>query len=535
MQDFRKMKNIIIKLVVPIILFASICGCERDFETLNKNPFKPIQTEIGPLFNGVVQSLTLGWSEQLYLHNESLYKLTQLAALSATTFDNPSIGKEEVWSRYYSSLTNIRDIESRINDFEGDLEAMNNVKAMVKTLLAYKTFRLTDLFGDIPFFEAGKGFEGVEFIRPGFDAQEDIYKFLLDELKWVNDFVDPLAVETSMGSDYISLNGFDVLFDEDMIRWVKFANSLRLRHALRMYDADPTFAEMHIKDIMENNLPLIDKNEDVLITPRLLQWDNKSVHWSFREHRKLRMGSNIWRKFSENDEIDGSGIYDPRARIFFETNNDGEWKAFPQLPDENTEPSGGGPYQSARDVNYNLKGNDNIYSAFNYYLIRDELDVPEIIMTSAEVNFILAELFLRGLGVEQDESQARAAYDAGISHSIQFWHKIVDQTQIWVNAPPPLGVNGEFITINHDQVRFSNSDNPIELIYTQRWIDSFRQPWEAYALGRRTQLTPVEGDRIEHNRFTYPDSEAENNPENWAEQVAKMGGDTEKTRLWWMN
>ena len=74
----------------------------------------------------------------------------------------------------------------------------------------------------------------------------------------------------------------------------------------------------------------------------------------------------------------------------------------------------------------------------------------------------------------------------------------------------------------------------LEKVYAQRWIDAFRQPWEAYALTRRTQLTPVEGERAIHYRIEYPASEAENNPENWSDQIAKMGGDSEQVKVWWI-
>jgi Starch-binding associating with outer membrane len=522
-------------LAISLFFFLALPSCQKGFEDLNQNPFKPTQTEIGPLFNGVMESLTLGWSEQLYLHNEIIYKLTQQAALTSTTFQNPSIGTEEVWSKYYLPLANIRDIESRIEAYEGDPEAMNNVRAMLKTLLAFKTFKVTDLFGDIPFFEAGKGFEGTEKVRPPFDSQESIYKFLLEELKWVNDNANTNpAPMTASGEPYVSLNGFDHLFEEDMVKWVKFANSLRLRHAMRMVEKDPDYATPIIQDILENDLPVVQKGEDVVLVPRRFDWKKQSTHWSFREHRKLRMGSNIWRHLSTSDAIDGSGIFDPRARIFFETNNANEWAAFPQIPDANTPPSGGAPYDGVRDVAYTLKGMDNIYSPFNYYLIRDEDDIPEILLTAAEVEFIKAEAYLRGLGVAADEDEAQIAYESGISSSIIFWHAVANGTAIWVNNNPTLAPNGEYATINHPNVFFSNATDKLQLIYTQRWIDAFRQPWEAYALSRRTQATPIEGVRETHYRFPYPPSEAENNPENWSAQVAKIGEDSERVKVWWM-
>ena len=522
------------KYILLLLVIFSSQSCEKGFEELNQNPFSPTQTDIGPLFNSVLESLTLGWSEQLYLHNENLYKITQQAALSATTFQNVSIGSEDAWGRYYGALKNIKEIERRLDAFEGDQASVNHIRAMLKTILAYKTFRLTDLFGDIPFFEAGKGFEDTNLVRPVFDTQESIYKFLLEDLKWVNDNVDYLpGAVTSSGTPYETLNGFDNLFGENMLMWVKFANSIRLRHAIRMVERDPDFANPIIQEIIENDLPIIEVGEEVGMWPSRLSWKNQGVHWSFREHKKIRLGSNMWHQMSENDEVDGSGIFDPRIRILFETNNDNEWAPYPQVPEDDTPVSGGTPYQGIRDENHAFKGLSNIYAPVNYYLVRDEDYIPELFITAAEVHFLKAEAYLRGLGVATDENQSRAEYDKGIRSSILFWQAMANNTPIWENKPPALATNQEFETINHPAVIFSEGDK-LKRIYTQRWIDAFRQPWEAYALSRRTEMTPVEGERAKHYRFAYPPSEIENNSENWNTQVARMGGDHSEIKMWWI-
>ena len=171
---------------------------------------------------------------------------------------------------------------------------------------------------------------------------------------------------------------------------------------------------------------------------------------------------------------------------------------------------------------------------FNYYLIRDEDDIPELILTAAEVNFLKAEAYYRGIGVPMNEDLAKGEYYSGIGTSILFWHDVVNQCDIWVNTPPELGINGEFLTINHPAVKFIGGPEQLERIYTQRWIDAFRQPWEAYALSRRTEQTPVEGERAIHYRLPYPVSETANNPENWQAQVMKMGEDSEKVKIWWI-
>lgn len=518
-----------------LALVFLMVSCTKNFEEINRNPFNPTQTDIGPLFNTIINSLRLGWNEQFYLHNETLYGITQQAARTSVGFDNITIGTEEAWANYYRALAHIREIERRFGEMAVEEEALNNVRAQLKVLMAYKTFRLTDLFGDMPFFEAGRGFESLDYVRPAFDAQEEIYKFLLEELKWVEENINtsPNPV-TASGEKYVSFSDFDKLFFGDMRRWRKFANSLRMRHAMRMVEKDPAFATPILKEIIEKQLHVIEEGEDVGMWPVQQDWVNESVIWSFSEHNKLRMGSTVWHQLSANDNPDGSGIFDPRARIFFETNNDGEWAAFPQIPDASTPAEGGIPYGQHRDNNYTIKGEANLFSPFNYYLIRDQFDIPEILLTAAEVGFIKAEAYLRGLGVAMDEGAAEAEYTVALVSSIKFWQNVVTSSSIWVNKPPILSEGEIFAATNHPRLSIFTSSDKLALIYTQRWLDAFRQPWEAFALWRRTGATPREGTAPEYYRFSYPPSEAENNPENWSAQVGRMGEDSPRVKVWWM-
>lgn len=523
--------------IPALVLFASVlvASCTKDFEEINRNPFYPTQTDIGPLFNTVIESLRLGWNEQFYLHNETLYGITQQAAKTGVGFDNITIGTEEVWANYYKSLAHIREIDRRLDEMEIEPEALNNVRAQLKVLLAYKTFRVTDLFGDIPFTDAGRGFESLDYARPKFDDQESVYKFLLEELAWVEEHINTIpSPTTAAGTPYLSFGNFDTFLGGDMARWRKFANSLRLRHAMRMVEKDPAYATPILKDIIENNLPVLKSGEEVYMHPGQQDWVNESVNWSFAEHKKLRMGSNVWHQLSENDNKDGSGIFDPRARIFFETNNAKEWVPYPQVPDANTPAEGGIPYERHRDFNYDIKGADCLYSPFNYYLIRDDSSIPEIIMTAAEVHFIKAEAYLRGLGVVTSVPDAEIAYTDGLVASLKFWQNIVTGSSIWVNQPPILTEGQIFAVTAHPRLSIFTTTDKLNFIYTQQWLDAFRQPWEAYALWRRTGATPREGGAPMYYRFAYPPSEATNNPDNWAEQVAKMGGDSPEVKVWWM-
>ena len=522
-------------LFLLLFLFFTGTSCRKDFEEINTNPFNPTQTSMEALFNGVLASLPLGWNEQFYLHNETLYDLTQQGALIARAWPNIRIGVDEVWDNYYTTLRNVRALEQRFDQYAGSQEELDNVRAILKIVLAYKTFKVTDLFGDIPFFGAGRGSEAGEALRPKYDKQEAIYRFLLSDLEWAATHLH-LEPNTPGGRPYYSFRQFDTLLKSDLNAWRRWANAMRLRHAMRMAEKDPAFAGKIIKDIVENKQPIVQSGQEICLWPRQMGIALESRHWSFREHKGLRMGTTIWRQLAVHDSTDGSGIIDPRAYVFFESNNKSEWRAFPNNPGANPPLEGGIPYNGGRDYNFSVKGTACKFSPFHYYLIRDEFDVPEILMSAAEGYFIKAEAYKRGIGLPQNDFNADAEYAEGIKASIKFWYSVVGKTQRWTEDKPAAPTDGEIYRyIYHPAVSFSGNGFKLELIYAQRWLDLFRQPWEAYALARRTGKTPRAGDPLTYNRFTYPASESEYNKANWAEQVATMGGkDVKEGKVWWM-
>jgi Starch-binding associating with outer membrane len=237
-------------LVLLLLLFSAV-SCRKDFNEINTNPFNPTQTSMEALFNGVLASLPLSWNEQFYMHNETLYELTQQGALISHAWPNIRIGVDEVWDNYYTTLRNIRALEERFDQYDGSQEELDNVRAMLKIVTAYKTFKVTDLFGDMPFFDAGRGGQSNEFLRPQYDRQEAIYKHLLSELEWAVAHIH-LEPNTPAGKPYYSFRQFDTVLKSDLSRWRRWANSMRLRHAMRMVEKDPDFAGKIIKTVFDN-------------------------------------------------------------------------------------------------------------------------------------------------------------------------------------------------------------------------------------------------------------------------------------------
>ena len=540
------MKTKYTKAGLVILLLITFASCEKDFEEINTNPDNFTTASDGALFNEVVSTLQLGWNEQFYIHNEILYKQTQQAALFKEAWGNFTLGTEEIWSNYYGALPEIRELEKRFASYE-DSPATTNMKAMLKILLAMKTFKVTDLFGDIPFNEAGYGFQDVNLLRPKYDSQREIYLNLLDDLAWADENINDTA---AIVEPFTTFRQFDKLFNGDLSKWRKMANSLRLRHAMRMAEVEPGLAGEIIKDIVENDRPVFlgydfitPVYESVCLWPAAIGFRNESVSWSFREHKNLRMGSNVWHQFSYHDSTDGSGIFDPRAYIFFETDNASEWKPYPQFPDITTPSEGGIPYDSHRDAvgAYQIKGETCIYSPFNYFVVTDGDYMPIILYTGAETHFLLAEAYFRGIGVAMDQDQADIEYMNGINSSVEWWMSVAENSRLPLSRQAfpdmieiPSDLDASSVLMRFGSWNAETDEEKLRFIYTQWWLDAFRQPWEAYALARRTGMTPREGDPIAHFRLPYPPSEVEYNSDNCAQAIANQGGDSPDVKIWWI-
>ena len=568
----KNIKNILFASTAIIAL--ALGSCTKGFEEMNKNQMSPTGTDIGPLFNGVISSLTWNSNEQFYLWNEVFYAETELGALTSEAWGNMSIGVDAVWNNYYLALANIHDIDKRLDEMcetTGDDEIDDKVRAQLIIVEAFKTFKVTDMFGDIPYSEAGYiWYNTVENRKPKYDSQESIYKTLLNELVWARDILNSGKPETSLGNSYYSLGAYDVMYHNDYKKWAKIANSLILRHGLRMFDKDTEFArpilvEAFDKEVVDDYY--YSGNGAFALWPQYLGSNFGDEGWAFREHKNLRMGETVFAQMSKpTDNVDNT-IFDPRVYIFFDTNNktaeypEGAWRAFPQIRDADTPTEGGTPYSSARDKNYAFKGPACLYSPFNFYLIRDHVFVPQILISPAEVCFIKAEMLARGIvpgGVSGGPFTAEGLLTKGIEHSLLLWLQLpiygTDATYKYIYNDLQQILNkyegnlysaaSAYASIILYEVTYANYDFGydaeayLEVIYQQRWLDLFRQANEAWNLARRTFKTPttIDHKKLVTYRLPYPQSEVTYNFDNYNEQVKKMShGDTRYTKVWWMN
>lgn len=536
--------------IVSNILYASlVCGallgsvaCKKDFEEINR-PYNQADEEsasIPGLYNGLVSGLGKYGNDILSVG--VLYPTANQQAFQniATPFVNYAGG---FWSQYYPDLLTYRALLKKIAE-QTDPASFNNVKYMATILLASKTLRMLDYYGDIPYSNAGKAGEGTANYRPTYDAAPDVYKSVLDELKQAADGLSTDVSQVSIGTSESYLGG-------DIVAWKKFANALRLRYAVRLYNKENTLASAIITDIINGNKPLPNNQQvnslhkdNFGLWPHLIAStttiDALSSKWdSYHELSisNIRMSSNVWNQMSSSNATNGSGIFDPRCFVFFQTNDANQWVPQPQ---DGSQTEGGTPYRSETEVRRPF-GTDpsNKFASFNYFIAYDRKFYPILVITEADVHFLLAEIYQRGMGVAKDIAKAKTEYEAGIRSSVAFWYAYTELSTVWSTKPTPPTALQMTTMLTNPKVLYNgaNDADALKKIATQAWLATMFQPWEAWAIVRRTQLTPRDPalPPLSINRMPYPDDENVNNHDNWQKATGgKSPTDQVSVKVYWM-
>ena len=527
------------KIFLYISGLALMLGsCTKDFQEINTTPGLPTGTTIPPLVNGVISTLFLKGQEQAAIHNEYYYPITQLATISGNSGYLVQNGALDIWTDYYSALQNLNLIQDKIDAYEGDKAEMDNIQSIAYILRAYKTFRITDQFGDIPYSQAGRAYtKDVADFRPKYDSQQSIYASLLTQLKWASEHLSDAAAAPS-GKPYQTLGSSETLFGGNIPMWQKFGNSLLLRYAMQMVEKDPATATPYLQYAL-SGIPLIGEGEDAGMWPAKFNSYvlNDSRFWSFTSHKFVRMSTTCWNMMA--DGTDASKIFDPRVYLFFETNQAGKWAP---LQPGSTATDNNNPYKDGRDANMADK-DGCAFSPFNYLIVRDLYYQPELFMTAAEVHFLKAEAFARGLGVAKNMTTAGTEYTAGIRSAVDFWYFIAHNTAVtndnWAAVAPPNPTDIQMTAfLANPKVAFTGTDSQkLDKIYAQEWLSFFREPWLAYNLWRRTGRTPRDGNPAAYanfNRLQYPQQELIDNKVNYTTQSDLMGGNSTNVKVWWM-
>lgn len=360
---------------------------------------------------------------------------------------------------------------------------------------------MTDAYGDIPYDEAGRADEGYEF--PHFEHQQDVYQKMLDDLDTANELLKNLSSGTSIDND--------ILYDGDLQKWRKLANTLRVRILMRM-SAQLDVTE-RIAAVFNNpdEYPVFESIDD----EATLVYNNSTdfYRWYIQEQNLPADGSGV--DFGSELRISEAIVdslqmhNDPRLTIYTAPTRN-SYNANKQDPTQplvyRGQPAGLSAVEQA-------ELNKDDYSVLSR-TIRSESRA--FLVTYSELMLLKAEAIVRGI-INGDASDT---YTQGVRASIEKWGFVdADDTDAFLSRT--------------DMQLADDTTRALSQIGTQMWIDSFLNGFEGYANWRRTGYPQLYvGPSVLSDipvRYIYSDNE-QNNPNliSWTnEQYGRMVNETD--------
>ena len=541
-----RFKNInIYKLFSLLVGLSLLTQCTDDFEDLNADPKNPAASTPGLLFNSVVRKIPISGNgnNALYIQNHHTYDWSQLSATDLDAEFEVEVnvrGIESVWNNYFAALRDIEAIQTSFDEINSGPNASLNVnrQAILDIVHALMTLRTTDLYGDIPYSQAGKGQDaGEQILRPAYDTQESIYRDAIRKLENASNMI-VTEKKAPDGQPYFTFGIGETIFKNDMSKWQKLANTLLLRYGIRLSNVDPGETSRIASLVLDEDRPLPESDDEVLRFSNDREGIGGGAYFAWEFYFGVRMGENIWNHMTESNDPMGTGIIDPRVHIYFERNIDSLWLPMPQSPADREELTGS-PYVTERKQNpagFEHRGN---YSGHNFLLVSDNDHGTDFQTSFAEICFLRAEAYQQGWA----SGDAKEWYERGIKASVERWYSVTTSRYYDEFGIPVPVTSEEEITalINHPKNAWNDADG-LKLIHTQRWLDMFLRPNDAWYLVRRSGLIPLLETRFSQSqevigmptRIVYPEDEKNNNQQNYQEAVSRYNnGDSYFSDVWW--
>ncbi|WP_339877841.1 SusD/RagB family nutrient-binding outer membrane lipoprotein [uncultured Algoriphagus sp.] len=485
------MKKSISKYLIIGMITLGVSSCELgDFGDTNVNPNQTTQGIPSSLLTNAINGLkgtidaTQGQHYAQYLANS---QYTSADNYQTIIFD---------YGGYYSGV--LMDLEQIIvlnSDEETMVEASlygsnANQIAVAQILQSYYYSFMTDRWGDIPYSQALDIAEGVR--QPAFDPQSEVYASILATLKTAQANISSTA----------PVQG-DILFGGDMDMWKKFANSIRLKMALRMSEVEPATAQAEFVSAVNDGVIALDNSENIYYNNLPEAAFQNAWYARFLTRRDYAVANTLVNRMqtTANGGVLNVSV-DPRLSEYADPTDIGG--KYVGMPYGLSEARAGAISNS--DVSF----------------LNEELrsqDAPNYIFTSAQILFSMAEAANRGW----IPGDAEAYYYDGIEASLD---------QYSVSAGYNTYITNSWVVYD--------SSKALEQIITQKWIANFLNGYESWAEWRRTgfpNLQPGE-DALNDSkqipvRQAYPLFELNLNSDNYNAVVARQGEDGLDTPVWW--
>lgn len=513
----------IFAIIAAVTLLAA--GCTSGFEEMNKDRFGVNDEQLsqdGLALGGMLQQLER--SVILYRYDQDhldsdyqiMYNLTAetwCGYMAPTLSDGHNAGWDvnDGWHRRLWVLK-YQDAMGAFTEMYNYAEEqhLSEVMALAMLLKVASMHQVTDYYGPIAYTQYGS-------LTNLYDSQETVYKTMLGEL---DEAIGTLEGAATSGSQI--LPGYDLVYSGDAAKWVRFANSLRLRLAMRIVYADEALAKTEAEKSLASPFGVITDNSGNAVVGDVDHHPLYEINVNFND-ADTQMGASF--------DCYLNGLGDPRKFQIAKAAADGQMHGVrPGITP--------GAWTDYKNTAAKVSApNASIYKI--------------CWMNAAEVAFLLSEGALRGWNMG---GTARDFYEKGIKLSCEEWGVggqasayIADATSVpaaFVDAVASANASApSSVTVAWDES--ASTEKKLEKIGTQKWIALFPNGAEGWAEYRRLHypvlVTPannysngiVDTDKG-IRRVPYPVSEQTDNAPGYESGVAALGGaDNAGTRLWW--
>jgi hypothetical protein len=470
-----------IHLYIFFAFAAVLVACNKELDKVNTNPNATENAQPDYLLTGAIKNTADVYYSTANTMNSSLLFAQHWAKIQYTEedrfiFSNSSF--TTLWSTGYSqSITNLNEI-IRL----ADLSSNPNYKGVALVLRSWVFQLITDAYGDIPYKQAGNI---SEFITPAYDPQKDVYFGLLDDLKAAKSLLDPAGKPVAG----------DAIYSGNISKWKKFANSLRLRIALRISDREPAKSKQVIDELKAEGDAFISDNSDNAQLAYLTSPQQNPVAALFETRDDYRVSKTLVDKLFQ--------LNDPRLAVFAS-------KTQTPTPQEYVGVPNGLTTSEASNLGFAKTSRPGAY-----FLTPQS---PAVIFSYAELLFARAEAAARGFTTEN----AADLYQQAIRASFKQYNISDGAAATYLSQA----------SAQYDNTNYRKS------IGEQKWIALFGQGLEAWAERRRldypvltASVNTVLNGQIPV-RFIYPGTEQSLNGASYKAAVAHQGPDVLTTKLW---
>jgi len=488
--------------VAVTVALLSATACKTDLTSLNNNPNSPTSAPAAALFTNAVTAAVGRWVGAGQLSGTELFA-QHLAQVQYVEEDRGRLRAETIDGWFTNAYVNELEDFGKVAQ-QGAASGSPNTAGPALVMQAWVFQNMTDFWGDIPYSEALKGDAGGS-LKPKYDAQKDIYYGLLKTLT-------DASTSMKVGSTDPALGNGDPIYKGNIANWIKLANSLRVRMAMRISKADATKAAAELTAAFSAAGGVLSSNAD----NAKLAWPGDGVF------------DNPWAgTFSTRDDHRVSktlldtlnALSDPRMAIYAQPTKADPTKYIGLqngLDNVTVTPF----FNTTSRVGLLFYPGTTTYGTYGTPAGKT---TPSYIMTFAELSFLRAEAAERGLG---GQTGAAAFYNAGVRASILQWGGTDAQADAYLARPGVAYVPGA---------------TGLKQIGLQKWISMFTQGNEAWAEWRRTgnpasiKMGPKAYPDVPEipRRILYPSNEQTVNATALKDAIARQGADTYITRIWW--